>query len=134
MYGDFDVDGVTATVLLVTALQAVGANVGKYIPDRVDEGYGLNKDAIARIAPKATLLITVDCGIRSVDEVAFARQLGMDVIVTDHHTLGPVLPVGAGGDQPAPCRLPQQIRWAGRRRCGIPAGAGRAAQHSANDR
>ncbi|MEZ4661221.1 MAG: single-stranded-DNA-specific exonuclease RecJ [Caldilineaceae bacterium] len=92
VYGDFDADGVTSTALLVTALQAAGGRVGPYIPDRVDEGYGLNVDAITRIAEKAKLLVTVDCGIRSVAEVAHAVKLGLDVIVTDHHSVGPMLP------------------------------------------
>ncbi len=93
VYGDFDADGVTATALLVEALQAAGGRVGAYIPDRVDEGYGLNVDSIEeRIAGKADLLITVDCGIRSVAEVAVAMQRGVDVIVTDHHSLGRELP------------------------------------------
>jgi single-stranded-DNA-specific exonuclease len=92
VYGDFDADGVSATALMVTALQAAGARVGPYIPDRADEGYGLNPDAIAQIAEKATLMITVDCGIRSVAEAEYARQLGMDVIITDHHSIGPELP------------------------------------------
>jgi len=92
VYGDFDVDGVSSTALLVMALQAAGGVVGPYIPDRVDEGYGLNLDAITRIAAKAKLLVTVDCGIRSIEEVAHAGSLGMDVIVTDHHTVGPELP------------------------------------------
>lgn len=92
VYGDFDADGVAATALLVSALQLAGGRVGPYIPDRVDEGYGLNLDAIASIASKAQLLVTVDCGIRSVAEVAYARRLGLDVVVTDHHTIGPELP------------------------------------------
>jgi len=92
VYGDFDADGVTSTALMVTALQAVGARVGPYIPDRVDEGYGLNMGAIERVAAKANLMITVDCGIRSVDEVTYASNLGMDVIVTDHHSVGAILP------------------------------------------
>ena len=92
VYGDFDVDGVCATALLVSALQAAGGRVGPYIPDRVDEGYGLNVDAIERISGQAQLLITVDCGIRSVAEVQRAVELGMDVIVTDHHSVGVVLP------------------------------------------
>ena len=92
VYGDFDADGVTATALLVTALQAAGGRVGPYIPDRVDEGYGLNLEAIDRIAARAQLIITVDCGIRSIHEVAHAVQLGIDVIVTDHHSVGPQLP------------------------------------------
>jgi single-stranded-DNA-specific exonuclease len=92
VYGDFDADGVCATALLVSALQSAGGRVGPYIPDRVDEGYGLNFDALTAIAEKASLLITVDCGIRSIEEVAHARRLGMDVIVTDHHSIGQVLP------------------------------------------
>jgi single-stranded-DNA-specific exonuclease len=92
VYGDFDADGVTATALLVSALQAAGGRVGPYIPDRVDEGYGLNLDAIERIAQQANLIITVDCGIRSLREVARAVELGLDVIVTDHHSVGPALP------------------------------------------
>ncbi|MBV7329513.1 single-stranded-DNA-specific exonuclease RecJ [Chloroflexi bacterium TSY] len=92
VYGDFDADGVTATALLTSALQAAGGRVGPYIPDRVDEGYGLNLDAVERIAAKALLMVTVDCGIRSVAEVAHAVQFGMDVIVTDHHSVGPELP------------------------------------------
>lgn len=92
VYGDFDADGVSATALLVSALQAAGGKVGAYIPDRVDEGYGLNREAIAQIAQKAGLMVTVDCGMRSVDEVAYARSLGMDAVVTDHHSIGPALP------------------------------------------
>lgn len=92
IYGDFDADGVSASALLASALQAVGAKVGVYIPDRVDEGYGLNSDAIAQIAEQAQVIVTVDCGIRSIEEVDYARSLGVDVIVTDHHTVGPALP------------------------------------------
>ena len=92
VYGDFDADGVTATALLVSALEQAGARVGAYIPSRVDEGYGLNVETIQALAPKADLLITVDCGIRSVEEVAEARRNQLDVIVTDHHTIGPDLP------------------------------------------
>ena len=92
VYGDFDADGVTATALMVTALQAAGAQVGPYIPDRVDEGYGLNVGAIETIAQKATLIVTVDCGMRSTAEVARANALGVDVIITDHHSVGAFLP------------------------------------------
>ena len=92
VYGDFDADGVASTALLVSALQAAGGRVGPYIPDRVDEGYGLNMEALTNIAAKAQVLVTVDCGIRSVAEVAHARRLGMDVIITDHHSIGPELP------------------------------------------
>ena len=92
VYGDFDADGVSATALLVSALQAAGGKIGAYIPNRVDEGYGLNCDAIEMISRKASVLVTVDCGIRSIEEVNFAASLGMDVIVTDHHTIGAELP------------------------------------------
>jgi len=88
VYGDFDADGVTATALLVQTLQAFGGQVSHYIPHRVDEGYGLHKDTLDRIAAQgARLLITVDCGIRSPEETAHAQSLGMDVIITDHHSI-----------------------------------------------
>ncbi|MEW5986014.1 MAG: single-stranded-DNA-specific exonuclease RecJ [Chloroflexota bacterium] len=96
VYGDFDADGVTATVLLVETLRGLGLGrqqVQPYIPDRVDEGYGLNKEALTNLKAKgAGLVISVDCGIRSVAEVVHARDLGLDMIVTDHHSLGPELP------------------------------------------
>lgn len=92
VYGDFDADGVSSTALLVSALQLAGGRVGPYIPDRFDEGYGLNIDAITRIAAKAQLMITVDCGIRSIPEVQHANTIGLDVIITDHHTVGAELP------------------------------------------
>jgi single-stranded-DNA-specific exonuclease len=96
IYGDFDADGVTATVLLTEALRGLGlgrSRVRPYIPDRVDEGYGLNTEAIKRIKDfGASLIITVDCGIRSVAEVEYANELGLDVIITDHHSLGRELP------------------------------------------
>ncbi len=86
VYGDYDGDGVTATALLVSALRALGFQVEPYIPNRVDEGYGLNPQAVHSLAEQgAKLLVTVDCGTGSVDEVALARSLGMEVIVTDHH-------------------------------------------------
>jgi single-stranded-DNA-specific exonuclease len=93
VYGDFDADGVTATVLLTQTLAALGARVVPYIPHRVDEGYGLHKNALTTLARMPVqLVITVDCGIRSVEEVAHARQLGLDMILTDHHSVGPDLP------------------------------------------
>ncbi|MFN2165517.1 MAG: DHH family phosphoesterase, partial [Anaerolineae bacterium] len=93
VYGDFDADGVTATALMVQTLSALGAIVRPYIPHRVDEGYGLNNGALAELAREGQrLVITVDCGIRSLAEVAYAGRLGMDVIVTDHHSIGPELP------------------------------------------
>lgn len=93
VYGDFDVDGITGTALLTQALQELGANVSPYIPDRFSEGYGLNLDAVRSLAQEGThVLITVDCGIRSPQEVRLAQELGMDVILTDHHLPGEVLP------------------------------------------
>lgn len=94
VYGDFDADGVTSTALLVEALKALGATkVAPYIPKRIDEGYGVNNEALLKIARWGVkLVITVDCGIRSVEEVEEGRALGLDMIVTDHHSLGPELP------------------------------------------
>jgi single-stranded-DNA-specific exonuclease len=93
VFGDFDADGVTATAVLVQTLRRLGAQVEPYIPHRVDEGYGVSREALALLAQRdARLIITVDCGIRSADEVAFGRQQGLDIIVTDHHTIGERLP------------------------------------------
>lgn len=93
IYGDFDADGVTSTALLTQAIEALGGHVMPYIPNRVDEGYGLNQDALRWLHDQAVkLVITVDCGIRAVDEVAFANQIGLDMIVTDHHSIGDQLP------------------------------------------
>ncbi|HSL44345.1 MAG TPA: single-stranded-DNA-specific exonuclease RecJ [Anaerolineales bacterium] len=86
IYGDYDVDGVTATALLVQALEELGANVRGYIPNRFEEGYGLNKDALDTLkAQGIKLVVTVDCGIRSPDEALHARNLGLDLIISDHH-------------------------------------------------
>lgn len=97
VYGDFDADGVTATVLLTKALRRLGLSRERaqpYIPDRIDEGYGLNIDSLAKLKneTKAGLVISVDCGIRSTAEVAYAREIGLDMIITDHHNLGAQLP------------------------------------------
>lgn len=92
IFGDYDVDGVTATAILLTYFKKQGAKVSFYIPDRHGEGYGLNLTAVEQIASHAKLLVTVDCGITCVAEVARAKELGMRVIVTDHHQLGPALP------------------------------------------
>ena len=86
IYGDYDVDGVTATALLVDTLKALGADVRGYIPNRFDEGYGLNNDALDALkADGVKLVITVDCGIRSPDEAHHARSLGLDLVISDHH-------------------------------------------------
>ena len=93
VYGDFDADGVTAVTLLVQAIRAMGGDIRPYIPHRLREGYGLNQVATEKLAETGvTLLITVDCGISNVAEVAHAQAQGIDVIVTDHHTPPEVLP------------------------------------------
>ena len=93
VFGDFDADGITGTALLTTALRDLDAKVTPYIPDRVDEGHGLNADAVTRLRENGvTLLITVDCGATSVDEVDMASELGIDTIITDHHSVLPTLP------------------------------------------
>ena len=92
VYGDYDVDGVCASAILWETLRELGAEASVRIPLRHTEGYGLHETAVREIAGRAGLLITVDCGIASVAEVALARSLGLKVIVTDHHELPPVLP------------------------------------------
>lgn len=93
VYGDFDADGVTSTTLLVQALKALGANVHPYIPHRVDEGYGVNSEALLKLARRGVkLVITVDCGIRSVQEVEDGKSYGLDIIITDHHSVGADIP------------------------------------------
>ena len=93
IYGDYDVDGVTGTALLVTFFGELGIKVPFYIPERTTEGYGLNATAIEQLARQGVrVLLTVDCGITAVHEIALARRLGMDVIVTDHHQPSEVLP------------------------------------------
>ncbi|HYE08878.1 MAG TPA: DHH family phosphoesterase, partial [Patescibacteria group bacterium] len=93
IYGDYDVDGITSTALCVNILRKLEADVMYYIPVRAEEGYGLNDEAIAYIAELGvSLIVTVDCGIRSVDVVEIVKETGMDIIITDHHECGDVLP------------------------------------------
>src|SRR4030066_28655 len=93
IYGDYDVDGITSTAILLMFLKSAGAYVSYYIPERIAEGYGLNADAISKLAERGvTLLITVDCGISDHAELKLAKELGMDVIVTDHHEVPDELP------------------------------------------
>jgi single-stranded-DNA-specific exonuclease len=95
IYGDYDVDGVCGTSILWTCLKLAGARkVDYYIPHRVEEGYGVNGAALRRLAVEgqAELIVTVDCGISAVGEAELARGLGVEFIVTDHHTIGPILP------------------------------------------
>lgn len=94
IYGDYDVDGVCGTSILWACLKLAGADVGYYIPHRVEEGYGVNPDALRKIADelKADLVVTVDCGISAVAEARLARELGLEFIITDHHNPGDSLP------------------------------------------
>ncbi|MFQ6730049.1 MAG: single-stranded-DNA-specific exonuclease RecJ [Alphaproteobacteria bacterium] len=93
IYGDYDVDGITSTAVFVKYLRALGIDVVWHLPTREGEGYGLNNDAITDIVnDNVNLMITVDCGISGVDEVAFAKQSGLTVVVTDHHSPDAVLP------------------------------------------
>ena len=93
VYGDYDVDGITSTCLLTEALTALGGTAAGYIPDRTEEGYGLNRSAVSRLAAQGvTLIVTVDCGITAAPEVEYARSLGVDVVVTDHHQCKETIP------------------------------------------
>ena len=104
VYGDYDVDGMSATAIMRQCLKLLGGNVGYHVPNRLEEGYGLNAEAITRLAAeKAELLVTVDCGIASVREAEVARECGLELIITDHHEPGPALPQAAAIVHP---RLP----------------------------
>jgi single-stranded-DNA-specific exonuclease len=93
VHGDFDVDGVCATTIMVSTLRALGADCDWLIPDRLSDGYGLSPANVERLAARGTsLLLTVDCGITAVEEVRLARELGIETIVTDHHQAGDALP------------------------------------------
>ena len=93
VYGDYDVDGITSTCLLTSYLRERGCRVIPHIPDRMEEGYGVGRVALAALAEQGvTLVVTVDCGITAVEETAYAAQLGMDLVITDHHECKEVLP------------------------------------------
>lgn len=109
IYGDYDVDGVTATSVLYLYLKEKKAIVDYYIPNRNTEGYGINKEAIEKIALSDTkLLISVDTGITAIDEVDYAKELGMDVIITDHHECGDRVPncIGVVNPKQKECKYP----------------------------
>ena len=125
IYGDYDVDGITATAILFQLLKMLDADVDYYIPHRLEEGYGLNADAIEQIARKGTnVLITVDCGITAFDSAKLAAELGIDLVITDHHQFaGDQLPqavaiVHAGLDKSYPWQNPSgamvafKLAWA----------------------
>lgn len=104
IYGDYDVDGMTGTALLHRCIALLGGDVGYYVPHRIDEGYGLNDEAIETLARRKTdVLVTVDCGITSVAEAAVAARCGLELIITDHHNLDDRLPEAAAVVHP---RLP----------------------------
>jgi single-stranded-DNA-specific exonuclease len=93
VHGDYDADGICATALAVLILRELGADVVPHVPSRFDEGYGVQRETLTRLAEEGCgLVVTVDCGITAVEEVVHARELGLDVIVTDHHRPGPELP------------------------------------------
>lgn len=93
IYGDYDVDGITSTTVLKKFLKERGLDTKTYIPNRLDEGYGLNRDAIDEIhKEECTLIITVDCGISGIEEIDYANSLGIETIVTDHHETSDILP------------------------------------------
>ena len=99
VYGDYDVDGITSTCLLTDYLRRQGVDCIPYIPDRIQEGYGVNGDAVRMLAERGVkLIITVDCGITAIDEAELARSLGVDMVITDHHECG-------GQDIPAACAV-----------------------------
>ncbi len=111
VYGDYDVDGVTATAVMVQVLRRLGGEVKGYIPNRFDEGYGLNNEALTALAQEnIRLVLTVDCGIRSPREVEFARTLGVDVIISDHHEPHEELPAAVAVICPkqADCLYPEK--------------------------
>ena len=96
IYGDYDVDGITGTALLVSFLRRAGLNCSYFIPNRFDDGYGLNEVVLQRIIDSgATLIVSVDCGITAVKEAVFCRQAGVDLVILDHHTPGENIPEAA---------------------------------------
>ena len=95
IYGDYDVDGVTASVLLVQVLRRMKAEAEHYIPDRHSEGYGINCEALQKLKDEGySLVVSVDCGVRSLKEAEYAREIGLDLIITDHHEPSDQIPVG----------------------------------------
>lgn len=109
VYGDYDADGITSVVVLIHFLREIYSGATYHIPDRITEGYGLNRDAVDRFrSQEIGLIVTVDCGIVDHDAVAYARQLGMDTIILDHHELSDTLPAATAAVNPkrSDCRFP----------------------------
>src|SRR3954453_6264947 len=117
VHGDYDADGICATAVAVLVLRELGADVSWHLPSRFDEGYGVGRETLTRLAGEGVgLVVTVDCGVTAVEEVAHARGLGLDVVVTDHHRAGPELPdcpvVGPySGDYPFPELCGTGVAW-----------------------
>lgn len=112
VYGDYDVDGVTGTAILLNGLRLLGANLEFHVPHRLEDGYGLSTETLRKLAAKGVqVIVTVDCGIASLDEAVLARELGVDLIVTDHHEPKATLPLAScivhprvhQGQEPYPC-------------------------------
>ena len=111
VFGDYDVDGITATVLLVDYLRSRGVDCLKHIPRRVEDGYGLGRDALQNLWDQGvTLVVTVDCGITGVEEARFAREIGLDLVITDHHECKDVLPDAAAVVDPRRCDCPYPFK------------------------
>jgi len=112
IYGDYDADGITATAILWKCLKLLGADVRYYVPNRLEEGYGLQTAAIEDLVQQGVqLIVTVDCGITAIPEVAFAHEKGIEVIVTDHHEPGPDLPQAAAIVHPRIGSSPFPFPW-----------------------
>ncbi len=93
VYGDYDIDGITASAVMLEALEALGVRAESYIPDRFEEGYGINQGALEALAARGvTLVVSVDCGITSAHEAVWAQEHGLDLIITDHHAVPPIIP------------------------------------------
>ncbi|MBN1614061.1 MAG: single-stranded-DNA-specific exonuclease RecJ [Deltaproteobacteria bacterium] len=109
IYGDYDADGITSVVILLQFLKVIDADVKYYIPDRIEEGYGLNREAIDRMRGEGVrLIVTVDCGISSHEQVSYAKSLGIDTVILDHHEVPSTLPDAAAVINPnrADCLFP----------------------------
>ncbi len=109
IYGDYDADGITSVVVLLQFLRQIHPGATYYIPDRITEGYGLNREAVERLRSEGiSLIITVDCGISDHEPIAYARQLGMDTIILDHHEISGTLPEAVAAVNPnrTDCRFP----------------------------
>jgi single-stranded-DNA-specific exonuclease len=109
IYGDYDCDGMTATAIAFRCIETLGGCVDYFVPSRIEDGYGVNQDSLVKLRDRgAELIVTVDCGIGSVEEIAIAKHLGMEIVVTDHHVIGDRLPEAdaivhpglPGGDYP----------------------------------